>query len=45
MDRRTSVLVKGMKTQVELFTKIDDDGQVNVEGQEVGRMEGLRLRL
>lgn len=43
VDRRTSVLVKGMKTQVELFTKIDDDGQVNVEGQEVGRMEGLRF--
>lgn len=43
VDRRTSVLVKGMKTQVELFTKIGEDGLVEVEGQEVGRLEGLRF--
>lgn len=43
VDRRTSVLVKGMKAQVELFTKIGEDGLVEVEGQEVGRLEGLRF--
>ena len=43
VDRRTSVLVKGMKAQVELFTKIDEDGVVEVEGQQVGKMNGLRF--
>ena len=43
VDRRTSVLVKGMKTQVELFTKIEEDGSVEVEGQSVGKLEGLRF--
>ena len=43
VDRRTSVLVKGMKAQVELFTKIDEDGVVEVEGQRVGKMNGLRF--
>lgn len=43
VDRRTSVLVKGMKAQVELFTKIDEDGVVEVEGQQVGKMDGLRF--
>lgn len=43
VDRRTSVLVKGMKAQVELFTKISDEGIVEVEGQEVGQLEGLRF--
>ncbi len=43
VDRRTSVLVKGMKAQVELFTKIGEDGSVEVEGQEVGRLEGLKF--
>lgn len=43
VDKRTSVLVKGMKTQVELFTKIEEDGSVEVEGQSVGKMEGLRF--
>lgn len=43
VDKRTSVLVKGMKTQVELFTKIEENGSVEVEGQSVGKMEGLRF--
>lgn len=43
VDRRTSVLVKGMKTQVELFTQIGENGVVEVEGQEVGKLEGLRF--
>lgn len=43
VDKRTSVLVKGMKAQVELFTKIEEDGSVEVEGQSVGKMQGLRF--
>ncbi len=43
VDKRTSVLVKGMKTQVELFTKIEEDGSVEVEGQSVGKIQGLRF--
>lgn len=44
VDKRTSILVKGMKTQVELVTEIGEDGQVTVEGQNIGEMEGLRFR-
>lgn len=43
VDKRTSVLVKGMKTQVELTTHIDENGSVEVEGQTIGKLNGLRF--
>ena len=44
VDKRTSILVKGMKTQVELVTEIDENGNVVVEGQDIGKLEGLRFQ-
>ncbi|MBO4521291.1 MAG: disulfide oxidoreductase [Alphaproteobacteria bacterium] len=43
VDKRTSVLVKGMKTQVDLEAQIGEDGSVSVEGQTIGKLEGLRF--
>ena len=43
VDKRTSVLVKGMKTQVDLEAQIGEDGTVTVEGQTIGKLEGLRF--
>ena len=43
VDKRTSVLVKGMKTQTDLQTQITADGIVFVEGQEIGKLDGLRF--
>ncbi len=43
VDKRTSVLVKGMKTQVDLEAQIGEDGTVAVEGQTIGKLEGLRF--
>lgn len=43
VDKRTSVLVKGMKTQTDLQTEISGDGIVSVEGQEIGKLDGLRF--
>jgi ATP-dependent RNA helicase SUPV3L1/SUV3 len=44
VDRRTTALVKGMKSEAELLTSIEEDGRVKVEGHFVGRLDGLRFR-
>src|SRR5690606_32039428 len=41
IDRRTQALLKGLRGDGQLAT-IDDDGAIVVDGQTVGRIEGLR---
>ena len=43
IDLRTSVLVKGMKRKEKLVTTVNDKGEVTVEGQFVGRLDGFRF--
>ncbi|MDE0533663.1 MAG: helicase-related protein [Albidovulum sp.] len=43
IDLRTSALVKGMKRKEKLVTTVNDKGEVTVEGQFVGRLEGFRF--
>ena len=44
VDRRTQALLKGLHGDGQLAT-IDDDGAIVVDGQEVGRIEGLRYTI
>ena len=44
VDRRTRALLKGLHGDGQLAT-IDDDGAIVVEGQAVGRVEGLRYTI
>ena len=44
VDRRTQALLKGLHGDGQLAT-IDDDGAILVEGQAVGRVEGLRYTI
>ena len=42
IDRRTSVLLKKLRERDVLMSSVDDEGNVEVEGAHVGRIEGLR---
>jgi len=44
VDRRTSVLMQRLKQKEELVATVDKDGGVSVEGEHVGRIEGLRFQ-
>jgi ATP-dependent RNA helicase SUPV3L1/SUV3 len=44
VDRRTSVLLRRLKAKEGLVAEVDDKGEVTVEGQFVGRLEGFRFR-
>jgi len=44
VDRRTSVLMRRLKQREELVAEVDKDGGVTVEGEHVGRIEGLRFQ-
>ena len=44
VDRRTSLLQRGLKQKESLVAEVDDDGAVTVEGAYVGRLEGFRFR-
>ncbi len=44
VDRRTSVLMQRLKQKEELVATVDKDGGVTVEGEHVGRIEGLRFQ-
>lgn len=44
VDRRTSVLMRSLKQKESLVAEVNDKGDVNVEGQHVGRLEGFRFR-
>lgn len=43
VDRRTSVLMRRLKENVMLETEVKPTGEVLVEGQHVGRLEGFRF--
>ena len=44
VDRRTSVLLRGLKQKESLLAEVNDKGEVTVEEQYVGRLEGFRFR-
>ncbi len=44
VDRRTSVLMRRLKQKESLVAEVNDKGEVTVEGQLIGRMEGFRFR-
>src|SRR6056297_1453787 len=44
VDRRTSVLLRRLKQKEALVAEVNDNGEVTVEGQFVGRLEGFRFR-
>ena len=44
VDRRTSVLMRRLKQKESLVAEVNDKGEVMVEGEFVGRLEGFRFR-
>ncbi len=45
IDKRASVLAKGLKQDVELKTQIIDEEKVLINGQYIGNLKGLKLKL
>ena len=45
VDRRTSVLMRRLKQKESLVADVNEKGEVHVEGQFVGRLEGFRFQL
>ncbi|MDH5797221.1 MAG: helicase-related protein, partial [Paracoccaceae bacterium] len=45
VDRRTSVLLRRLKQREGLVAELNDKGEVTVEGQFVGKLEGFRFHL
>jgi ATP-dependent RNA helicase SUPV3L1/SUV3 len=45
VDRRTSVLLRRLKQKETLVAEVNDKGEVSVEGEFVGKLEGFRFRL
>jgi ATP-dependent RNA helicase SUPV3L1/SUV3 len=43
VDRRTSVLLRRLKQKESLVAEVNDNGEVTVEGQFVGRLAGFRF--
>jgi ATP-dependent RNA helicase SUPV3L1/SUV3 len=44
VDRRTSVLLRRLKQKEALLAEVNENGEVTVEGEFVGRLEGFRFR-
>jgi ATP-dependent RNA helicase SUPV3L1/SUV3 len=44
VDRRTSVLLRRLKQKESLVAEVNDKGEVTVEGEVLGRIEGFRFR-
>ncbi|MEM6479797.1 MAG: helicase-related protein, partial [Pseudomonadota bacterium] len=44
VDRRTSVLMRRLKQKERLLAEVNENGEVTVEGQFVGKLEGFRFR-
>ncbi|MFP4273905.1 MAG: helicase-related protein, partial [Paracoccaceae bacterium] len=44
VDRRTSVLLRRLKQKEALLAEVNDKGEVTVEGEFIGRLEGFRFR-
>ncbi len=45
VDRRTSVLLRRLKQKEGLVAEVNDKGEVTVEGEFVGRLEGFRFQM
>ncbi|QHQ35583.1 helicase-related protein [Algicella marina] len=45
VDRRTSVLMRRLKQKESLVADVNDQGEVHIEEQFVGRLEGFRFQL
>ena len=45
VDRRTSILLRRLKQKESLLADVNDKGEVTVEGEFVGRLEGFRFRM
>ena len=45
VDRRTSVLMRGLKQRESLLATVTENGEVHVEDQFIGRLEGFRFLL
>ena len=45
VDRRTSILLRRLKQKESLLAEVNDKGEVTVEGEFVGRLEGFRFRM
>ncbi|MCC5972454.1 MAG: disulfide oxidoreductase [Rubellimicrobium sp.] len=45
VDRRTSVLARRLRQKEVLVAEVNDTGEVSVEGEFVGRLEGFRFRI
>jgi ATP-dependent RNA helicase SUPV3L1/SUV3 len=43
IDRKTSVLMRRLAKKEGLMSSVEDDGVISVEGEAVGRIEGLRF--
>jgi ATP-dependent RNA helicase SUPV3L1/SUV3 len=44
VDRRTSVLMRRLKQKESLVAEVNDKGEVTVEGEYVGKLEGFRFK-
>ncbi|MFV0491634.1 MAG: helicase-related protein [Pseudorhodobacter sp.] len=44
VDRRTSILMRRLKQKESLVAEVNDKGEVTVEGEFIGRLEGFRFR-
>ncbi len=44
VDRRTSILMRGLKQKENLVAEVNDKGEVMIEGQFVGHIDGFRFR-
>ena len=45
IDKRASVLARGLKQDMEFDTKILENNEVMIDGQFIGRINGLKLEL
>ena len=45
VDRRTSILLRRLKQKESLLADVNDKGEVTVEGEFVGKIEGFRFRM
>ncbi|MBP7001840.1 MAG: hypothetical protein KBB57_09900 [Amaricoccus sp.] len=45
VDRRTSVLMRRLKQRETLVAKVSDNGEVTIDDQFIGRLDGFRFRL
>ncbi len=44
VDRRTSILLRRLNQKESLVAEVNDEGEVTVEGEFIGRLEGFRFR-